>query len=255
LTKKPKLAVVVPIYNEARSINRLLQGLDEQTPKVQGIHYFIVDNASTDDTRQLIAKFLRSHKDFPLTIIEESQKGTGAASDTGFRAAIAKGYTVIARTDGDSVPSPDWTSRIEDHFKGENPPRLLGGQPMALKDEYYRPMDEWLMPASSTLTRWGFALLKLKLKYRKQARGYNMATLAKTYLEVGGFPRTAIDQLDEDVAYSVKVIKKFGAIGVRIDKKLVVRNSSRRIHTLGLIGVLIYYIFPSVRKPGSVDIR
>jgi glycosyltransferase involved in cell wall biosynthesis len=250
-----KLAVVIPVYNEARSIDRLLQGLKAQKPKVEGVHYFIVDNGSTDNTKQLIAKFLKSNKGFPLTVIEESQKGTGAASDTGFRTAVAQGYTVIARTDGDTVPEPDWTSRIEGHFKGENPPRLLGGQPMALKDEFYRPMDEWLMPVSSTFTRWGYALMKLRPNYWKQARGYNMATSADAYLEVGGFPRTSIDQLDEDVAYSVKVIKRFGAKSVRIDRKLVVRNSSRRIHTLGLVGVLVYYIFPFARKPGNVDIR
>jgi glycosyltransferase involved in cell wall biosynthesis len=253
--QEPRLAVVVPVYNEARSIMRLLQGLYGQKPRVKGVHYFVVDNASTDDTRQLIVEFLKSHKDFPLTIIEESQKGTGAASDTGFRTAIAKGYTVIARTDGDSVPLPDWTSRIISSFQRKNPPHLLGGQPMALKDEYYRPMDEWLMPISSTLTRWGFALIKLRPKYWKQARGYNMATSADAYLAVGGFPRTAIDELDEDVVYSVKVLKKFGAKSVLIDKKLLVQNSSRRIHTLGLVGVLIYYIFPSVRRAGNVDIR
>lgn len=255
MTQRVRLAVVVPIYNEARSINGLLQGLYAQYPKVNGIHYFIVDNSSTDNTLQLITQFSKSHKDFPVTVIKERQKGTGAASDTGFRAAIAKGYTVIARTDGDSIPAPDWSYRIERHFNEGDPPRLLGGQPMALKDEYYRPMDEWLMPFSSTLTRWGFALIKLRPKYWKQARGYNMATRADTYLEVGGFPRTSIDQLDEDVVYSVKVIDKFGPNAVRVDRKLGVQNSSRRIHTLGLVGVLIYYVFPSTRKAGDVDIR
>ncbi len=123
-----KMAVVVPAYNEP-SIGRTLRGLYEQAQRPDEIHHFVVDNASTDDTRARVQEFMNSHDDFPLTVLSEEKKGTGAAADTGFRAAIDAGYDIIARTDADTVPTPLWTSRISDRFhSGHNNLQLLGGK-------------------------------------------------------------------------------------------------------------------------------
>lgn len=100
-----KLAVVVPVYNEPR-IDRTLQGLYDQK-QTDSTHHYIVDNGSTDETRAIIDKFMKQHEDFPLTVLEEEQKGTGAAANTGFRQAITDGNVLVARTDGDTVPLPD----------------------------------------------------------------------------------------------------------------------------------------------------
>src|SRR4051812_1483085 len=113
-----KTAVIIPAYNEP-CIRKTLQGLYEQDYHAEGTHHFIVDNGSTDDTLNRVRSFMEDHDDFPLTVLKEDQKGTGAAADTGFRKAINAGYTILARTDSDTVPTPFWSSRISDNFHSD----------------------------------------------------------------------------------------------------------------------------------------
>lgn len=249
-----KLAVVIPVYNEEYSIRRTLQGLCDQERPPKDTHFFIVDNGSTDKTREVIDRFMAKHKDFPLTVVTEAQKGTGAAADTGFRYAIEQGYPVIARTDGDAVPLPNWTSIIYDNFYNQEAPRLLGGGTLALHDKYYRPTDAWVVPLVNWATRPILALQHRNLNHIRTAHGYNMATTAETYLAVGGFPRSSISELDEDIVYAVKVADTFGKDSIRLDWNLKVQTSARRTRQYGSIKTALYYLFPS-RRRGDVDVR
>jgi glycosyltransferase involved in cell wall biosynthesis len=248
-----KLAVVIPVYNE-RFIEKTLQGLYDQDKSWGGMHLFVVNNGSTDNTRELVDRFTAKHKDFPITVLDEPQKGTGAACDTGFRYAIKKRYPVIARTDGDSVPLPNWTSKIYDIFYGPNPPRMLGGQTIALHDEYHKAYDTLLIPLVARTSPYILSLQHFNPNHSRRAIGANMATTAETYLAVGGFPRSSINELDEDVAYSTKVADKFGKKSIRIDWSLKVRTSSRRTRVYGVVGIMLYYLFPSKRR-GNIDAR
>ena len=249
-----KLAIVIPAYNEELSIERTLQGLSDQERAMNDTHIFVVDNGSTDNTRKIIDTFKAKHRNFPLTVLTEKQKGTGAAADTGFRYAIQKGYPVIARTDADTVPLPDWTSRIYDNFYGRNPPRLLAGETLALHDEHFRPADTWLVPLVGHASRYILAIQHFNPNHVRTAHGYNMATTAETYLAVDGFPRISINQGDEDIAYTVKVADAFGKKSIHIDWDLKVRTSARRKRIYGVFRAAMYYLFPSKRR-GDVDVR
>lgn len=242
-----KLAVVIPAYNE-RFIQDTLQGLYDQERPWDDSYVFVVNNASTDNTKQLVIDFQIAHPDFPLTLLDESQKGTGAACDTGFRHAIKKGYEVIARTDGDSVPLPDWTAKIYSTFYGPRPPRLLGGKTVALHDTYHRAYDKLLVPLVAHTSPYILAVQHRNLNHSRRAIGANMATTAETYLAVGGFPRSSIDTLDEDVVYSMKVADTYGKKSIKIDWSLKVQTSSRRTRLYGIVGIIMYYLHPSRRK-------
>lgn len=248
-----RLAVVIPAFNE-QGIVKTLETLYTQLLPYPGTHVFVVDNGSTDNTKGIIEQFAQTHKDFPMTILSEKQKGTGAASDTGFRYAIKMGYPVIARTDADSVPESHWIAKILHLFDGPNPPRLLGGMTVALHDMHHKPIDSILVPLVARTSPHILALQRRTTRYNRRAIGANMATTAETYLAVGGFPRSAINELDEDVAYSKKVIDKFGKKSVKIDWGLKVQTSSRRTRAYGIIGIMQYYLFPS-KRDGDIDVR
>lgn len=128
-----ELAIIIPVYNEP-GIAETLQGLYAQEHR-SSVHHYIIDNGSTDNTRALVRGFERQHDDFPVTVLEEEQKGTGAAADTGFRQAILDGHSLVARTDGDTVPQPNWTSTIIANFAIRDSLQLLGGRSTAMRDE------------------------------------------------------------------------------------------------------------------------
>lgn len=250
-----RLAVVVPVYNEP-SIQVTLASLYNQEHR-QGVQHFVVDNGSTDDTRAVIDNFMATHDDFPLTLIHEEEKGTGAASDTGFLEAIDRGYTLLARTDGDSAPSKSWTNRIVDNFAANGGLKLLGGKSVALRDEYYRRGDDMLLATAVKAARITLSILHLDGDFSRAVVGHNLATSSKAYEQVGGFERSSIDDCDEDIEYSLKVAKFFGRHSIFIDSRLEVATSMRRIREYGIGRTALHHAFPNLRRKSGriIDVR
>src|SRR6185369_16542748 len=91
--------VVVPFYNEEQGMQATLDALAAQSDTDFSI--VLVDNASTDGSAAVAQRFVERADTPPTVVVRETQKGTGAAADTGFRTAIARGATHIARTDAD----------------------------------------------------------------------------------------------------------------------------------------------------------
>lgn len=251
-----KTAIIVPAFNEP-GIETTLDGLYRQHQRDGYTHHFVVDNGSTDNTREYIERFARNHDDFPLSVVEESQKGTGAASDTGFRTAIDSGYAIIARTDADTVPMPDWTAHVSDNFSRNETLQLLGGKSLPLHDDYYRPGDYLLLPMAVRMARIALTLKHLDRDYLSAVVGHNMATRAEAYQSTGGFERSSIDEMDEDIDYSLKVAAHYGRSSIRIDPELTVQTSMRRMRKYGLAGTAIHHLFPDLRKNrrDAIDIR
>ena len=249
------IAVVVPVYNEGRVADTLAALHGQQ--RRHEVHHYIVDNGSTDDTRARIDAFARTHDDFPLTVLEEATKGTGAASDTGFRRAIDDGYVIVARTDGDSMPTRDWTTRIDHALGAGLDIQLLGGRSTAMRDRYYRRADRVLLPLAVTGARLALSIQHRNGDYRRAVVGHNMATRARAYEMVGGFVRTAIDDCDEDVDYSLKIARVFGRAAIQIDPQLEVATSMRRVRTYGIAGTAFHHLVPArrVRRGRDIDVR
>ena len=106
----PSLFVVVPCYNEAAGIAATLEALARQSDPV--FILLLVDNASTDGTVAAIEAFRAARPKMDIRIAAEPEKGTGAAADTGFRAAIAAGIFGIPSATRFSfgTTSPPWAA-------------------------------------------------------------------------------------------------------------------------------------------------
>lgn len=255
LPEGASLAVVVPAYNEQNTITNLLDSLYlQQRLGGQVVNHYIVDNGSTDATRGRIERWRQSHDGFPLSVIEEAEKGTGVACDTGFRKAIENGAEIVARTDADCRPTHDWEVRISRNFMERPQTQLLGGRTVAIRDREYRLGDDAIIEFAI----WGArAVLSAKhmANYLKVINGGNMAIRGASYDEVGGFPRTSIDVYDEDVAFSRHYSMRYGMKSVRIDRNVVVATSMRRFRAYGLAGMVKHHLLPSLRANHEIDIR
>lgn len=94
------LSVVIPCRNDAGMLAVCLRALAAQTRLPDEI--VVVDNASTDNTRQVCAEAgVRWHY--------ERLPGIPAATASGFDAARGQ---LLTRLDADSVPPPDWLERM-----------------------------------------------------------------------------------------------------------------------------------------------
>jgi glycosyltransferase involved in cell wall biosynthesis len=81
------VSVIIPAYNSASTITRALQSVTAQTRAPKEI--IVVDDASTDNTRELAANFA-SNSLIPLRVIAQSANGgPSAARNTGWDAATS----------------------------------------------------------------------------------------------------------------------------------------------------------------------
>src|SRR5262245_53142880 len=98
---QPYISVVVPTYNRAASLRRLLNALEGQTYPVERFEVVVVDDGSTDGTREAVR---RMHMSFTLRLVEQAHGGPSAARNRGVQAAIGE---LIVFVDDDVVPAPD----------------------------------------------------------------------------------------------------------------------------------------------------
>ncbi len=248
------LFVVVPCYNEAAAIRTTLTALATQADPAFTL--LVVDNASTDGTIAKIEAFREAHPRQDIRIVREPQKGTGAAADTGFRAAIAAGASHIARTDADSLPRRDWIGAIKRGFEGGA--LFIAGPVRARTDDLrLNPLQRLGVLLLTALMR--FAAPRLPKNRGSEflcpyilASGGNLAIEADLYLACGGFPRIALEVDNEDRILQNRARALTPAI--RFLPEMVVVQSARRIKQYGLRNTLFWY-WNRRYKPVLVDVR
>ncbi|SMH48315.1 Glycosyltransferase involved in cell wall bisynthesis [Rathayibacter oskolensis] len=246
--------VVVPFFNEEKLLGGTLEALARQTDSDFAL--LLVDNASTDRSGEVIASFAARHPERPLTTLRETQKGTGAASDTGFRHAIAEGAAIVARTDADSLPDARWVSVLKADFAAGA--KIVGGKVKPRTDE---PEYRWYDGVIGAVLI-GIIERAPRYLYRRPGQRYpmfmvpglNMAIDARLYLEVDGFPRSSIDDTDEDLELHLKVCQVLARSQAVFDRRAVVRCSIRKGRALGYLGILLWY-WDRKKSAAVVDVR
>lgn len=92
-----KICVLIPTYNNAKTLNRVIDGVLDYTDAV-----IVINDGSTDSTPQLLDGYSR------ITVITlPENRGKGNALKTGFRKAKASGYDYAVTIDSDGQHYPD----------------------------------------------------------------------------------------------------------------------------------------------------
>ena len=113
------VSVIVPVYNDAERIRGCLRALAEQSYPRDDYEVIVVDNGSTDHTPDVVREYAVS------LVVENEVPGSYAARNAGI--AMAKG-TILALTDSDCIPAPDWLERAVAQLTGPASPDMLGGR-------------------------------------------------------------------------------------------------------------------------------
>lgn len=97
----PRVIVVLPAYNEARTIAEVLLGIPALV-----IRIVVVDDGSTDETREVAEALVEVDSRIEV-VSHEYNRGVGAAMVTGFRRALELGADVVVKMDADAQMNPD----------------------------------------------------------------------------------------------------------------------------------------------------
>lgn len=181
--KEPEVSVVVATYNRCEILPGTLDSLINQEGET-AYEVIVVDNNSTDDTRNVIDK-LRAQPGYEkLTYLFEEKQGVSHARNKGIAAARA---SIIAFTDDDIRPGHNWVSSVSEAFKrfpeadaigGKVLPESLKNFPAWLTDKYWTPL---------ALLDMGDKPLKLNVQKGAGLVAANLAVRASVFRDVGLF--------------------------------------------------------------------
>jgi len=106
--------VVIPTYNEAHNIGKLidiLMGLEET------VHVLVIDDGSPDGTADIVKKLSKTFAGRIFLIEREGKLGLGTAYVEGFRYALENDYLYICEMDADFSHNPEDIPRLIDAVK------------------------------------------------------------------------------------------------------------------------------------------
>ncbi len=192
----PEVSVVVPAYNQANLLVRLLDSLVAAENSVTW-EVIVVDDASPDDTRAAVARWREANPAVACHYFrQEVNRGPGAARNRGL--AEARG-AVVAFTDTDCVVGPGWLDHLLAALEGE---QIVGagGAVAALNPEglyaRYNTVNGSLEPIVSADYAIPY-LVTCNCCYRREA-----------LLAAGGFSEDIETPGGEDVAASIVLYKQ-----------------------------------------------
>lgn len=110
INKRPKVSVILPIYNVGKYLRQSLDSLINQT--LQEIEIICVNDGSTDDSYDILEEY--KVKDSRIKVIHKENKGTGAARNDGLR--IASGEC-IGFVDPDDWVKPNMFEKLYNLIK------------------------------------------------------------------------------------------------------------------------------------------
>ena len=98
-----RVVAIVPAWNECEAIGPVVDGIRAVDPTIAVV---VVDDASTDATSEVAAARSATVLRLPFNV------GIGGAVQTGFRFAVAEGYDVAVRLDGDGQHDPSELGKL-----------------------------------------------------------------------------------------------------------------------------------------------
>jgi len=153
----PKVTLMIMSYNEEKSIIKKIENTLELDYPKDKLEIFIVDSASTDNTKRIVKNFIRKHKKTGIRLIAQPKR-EGKASGINFGMKHASGE-IIMITDANAMLSKNAVKNIVRHFDdqkvggvcGRFEARDIKGTSVGAGGEMYWKIEQMLRRGESNL--------------------------------------------------------------------------------------------------------
>jgi GT2 family glycosyltransferase len=132
-------SIIVPVYNGERTIAECVRALSALDYPRRLVQIVVVDNNSTDNTPDILQQFRG------IDYIFEPKLGAYQARNTGIQFAE---NDLIAFTDADCIPKPDWLACLVDSLNASDPSGLYPPSPHTMADK--PPTANCQLPTDAT---------------------------------------------------------------------------------------------------------
>lgn len=186
-----RASVVVPAYNAGRTIGLCLDALLRQTCLPDAI--YVVDNGSTDGTYEWLLE--RATLEPRLRVLREVKRGQSAARNAALR-VVEDG--IVAFTDADCVPEPQWLAGLASEHARWNVAAVAGSivgyQPRTLVERYLS-ITGFPLPSETSVVH----------RYEPSLAFYtaNLSVRTDALRRLGGFDESMSVSEDSDLCWRV----------------------------------------------------
>ena len=194
-----KIGVAVPAYNEERLVASVIDSMPSYVDRV-----YIVDDGSTDRTRQIVLNMCQKNSKVEL-VEHEANRGVGAAIITGYEKCLQDGMDIAVVMAGDNQMDPAELPKLLAPVINGEAGYCKGNRMASLKT----------MRGMPPLRRFGNWLLKWVT--RVSSGNYQIADPQNGYAAVSSeaLQRIKLDDLYPYYGYCNHLLAKFTVAGVR----------------------------------------
>lgn len=151
-----KLSVIVPVYNEERTITNILDKIHEvKLIKDISIEVICVNDCSKDKSVEIIQQYIKDHPQYEIQLYShEVNKGKGAALHTGIKKATGD-FTIVQDADLEYDPH-EWNLLLQPILDGFADvvygSRFMGGRPHRILFYWHSRGNKFLTNFSNMFT-------------------------------------------------------------------------------------------------------
>ncbi len=206
---QPTVSVIIPAFNAEGRLGRLLQSLVQQQYPRELLEILVVDNGSTDRTRDIAAEF-------PVRVLSETRlQNPGSARNAGVAEATGE---VIAFIDADCVASPTWIAEAVHTLDTESAALVAGD-------------IQWVFSSPPRAAEIFDSLVHLRNDIHARENGTavtaNLVVRSEVFKKTGPFPAW---KAGEDYTFCIRA-REAGYLLV-FGEKAVVVHETRKLRSL-----------------------
>lgn len=214
---KPAVTIVIPARNEAANIKACMDALLMQSYPHSLTEIIVVDDASEDDTADIV-------KTFPVKLIRNTPApGTIAFKKQAIAAGIAEAAgELILTTDADCMPAKDWVKTMVNTMQTQRAYMVTGPVKMIPGHRFlsvFQSLDYAILQ--------GITAASVGSGIHDMSSGANLAYIKSFYHEVGGF--IGIDDIasGDDMLLMQKFSARYpGRIGYAFSEDAIVSTKT-----------------------------
>lgn len=114
-----KTLIIIPAYNEAGSIEKVIEELRKNCPQCE---YVVVNDCSTDQTRNILRCNEASYLDLPANL------GIGGGVQVGYRYALERDYDIAIQFDGDGQHDARYIEKLVSPLERDEADVVIGSR-------------------------------------------------------------------------------------------------------------------------------
>lgn len=210
-----KLSVIIPTRNRSTYLRGTLESITAQTLGQEDFEVIVIDNGSTDDTKEVTNSFKSSIKN--LVYHYDERPGLHVGRHAGLKLAQSD---ILVYADDDIIAFPSWLKSICESFEdssvvlvgGKDLPKYEANPPFWVKEKWYKLCEFGHCMFELSLIDFGEAIKEISPSY---VFGCNFAIRKEILKETKGFhpdgmPFEKIEYRGDGESFVSRYIKQNG---------------------------------------------